>query len=178
MNRVLYQLSYAAIYSLEFRLAEISFVIISNRIEFVKRKFRIFLDFLGKIAWVIFMRQIAIFLLGGTGYVGLEYLWRGRSHISMFVAGGICFLLLGRLTETKPRLPWAVRCLLGAGIITVVELAAGLIANRDYRVWDYRQLPMNFQGQVCLVYSLLWIPVSFGAMLLYRLIRKKLLPDR
>ena len=126
----------------------------------------------------MFLRQAAMFLLGGTGYVGLEYLWRGRSHISMFVAGGVCFLLLGKLTEIKPRLPWAVRCLLGAGIITVVELAAGLIANRDYTVWDYRQMPFHFLGQVCLVYSLLWIPVSFGAMLLYRLIGKRLLPDR
>ena len=130
------------------------------------------------VKYMMFLRQAAMFLLGGTGYVGLEYLWRGRSHISMFVAGGVCFLLLGKLTEIKPRLPWAVRCLLGAGIITMVELAVGLIANRDYHVWDYRQMPFHFLGQVCLVYSLLWIPVSFGAMLLYRLIGKRLLPDR
>lgn len=106
--------------------------------------------------------------------MGLEFLWRGRSHISMFLAGGLCFLLLGKLSEVKPRLPWPLRCLVGAGIITVVELAAGLLANRNYEVWDYRQLPFNYHGQVCLLYSLLWIPVSFGAMLLYRLMIKKL----
>ena len=125
-----------------------------------------------------FLYNIAMFILGGTGYVGLEFLWRGRSHISMFLAGGICFLLLGKLEEVRPRLPLALRCLVGAGIITFVELAAGLLANRDYRVWDYRQLPLNYHGQVCLIYSLLWIPVSFGAMLLYRMLAKKLGPNR
>jgi len=123
---------------------------------------------------MVILQKIGMFFLGGAGYVGLEFLWRGRSHISMFLAGGLCFLLLGKLSEVKPRLPWPLRCLVGAGIITVVELAAGLLANRNYEVWDYRQLPFNYHGQVCLLYSLLWIPVSFGAMLLYRLMIKKL----
>ena len=126
----------------------------------------------------MFMNTVLMFFLGGTGYIGLEYLWRGRSHISMFMAGGVCFLLLGKLEEVKPRLPMALRCLVGAGIITAVELAAGLLANRDYNVWDYRRMPLNYHGQICMVYSLLWIPVSFGAMLLYRVIRKKLPLDR
>ena len=121
---------------------------------------------------MVIVEKIVMFFLGGAGYVALELLWRGRSHISMFLAGGLCFLLLGKLQETK--LPPALRCLVGAGIITFVELGAGLLANRDYRVWDYRQMPWNFCGQVCLVYSLLWIPVSLGAMLLYALLKRKL----
>ena len=116
------------------------------------------------------IRKLTYFFLGGAGYVGLELLWRGRSHGSMFVAGGLCFLLLGKLQEVKPRLPMALRCLVGAGVITCVELAVGLLANRDYRVWDYRHMPLNFHGQICLTYSLLWLPVSFGACCLYRLL--------
>ena len=115
--------------------------------------------------------QIFLFLVGGSGYVGLEFLWRGRSHISMFLAGGVCFLLLGQLDRAK--FSPAVKCLLGAAVITLVELVAGLLANRDHRVWDYRQMPCNFLGQICLGYSLLWIPVSFGAILLHRLLNKK-----
>ena len=112
-------------------------------------------------------RKIGLFFLGGAGYVGLELLWRGRSHASMFAAGGICFLLLGRLQRT--RLAPALQCLLGAGIITAVELLTGLLVNRSYRVWDYRQMPLNFLGQICLPFSLLWIPVSlFGMQLYYR----------
>lgn len=112
------------------------------------------------------------FLVGGIGYVGLEFLWRGRSHISMFLAGGVCFLILG-LIERRKLSPW-VKILIGAAAITTVELLAGLLVNRDYRVWDYRQMPFQFMGQICLGYSLLWIPVSFGAMLLHRLLVKKL----
>ena len=116
--------------------------------------------------------QTFLFLVGGSGYVGLELLWRGRSHISMFLAGGLCFLLLGQLDRT--RLSFSAKCLLGAVIITAVELLAGLLTNRDHQVWDYRQMPFNFLGQVCLSYSLLWIPVSFGAMLLHRLFAHKI----
>lgn len=116
--------------------------------------------------------KIFLFLVGGTGYVGLELLWRGRSHISMFLAGGVCFLLLGRIEGT--RFSPSAKSLLGAAAITGVELLAGLLANRDYRVWDYRHMPYNFMGHICLSYSLLWIPVSLGAMVLYRLLAKKL----
>ena len=116
--------------------------------------------------------QIFLFFVGGSGYVGLEILWRGRSHISMFLAGGICFLLLGRIDRTK--LSPAGKCLLGSATITAVELLTGLLFNQDYRVWDYRRMPGNFLGQICLCYSLLWIPVSFGAILLHRLLHNKL----
>ena len=38
-----------------------------------------------------------LFCAGGMGYLGLELLWRGWTHSTMFFAGGTCFLLLGRL---------------------------------------------------------------------------------
>ena len=118
-----------------------------------------------------------LFGLGGCGYVGLEYLWRGWSHGSMFLAGGTCFLLLGKLNKTQPRLTLPLRALAGAMIITSVELLAGLLANRNYQVWDYRRMPMNFYGQVCLPYSLLWIPVSLGAMALYNVLDRRISPN-
>ena len=121
------------------------------------------------------LKTAALFLIGGTGYVGLELLWRGRSHISMFCAGGLCFLLLGKLDRSQPRLTLPLRGLLGAVTITSVELLAGLAANQDYAVWDYRDLPMNFHGQVCLPFSLLWIPLSLGAMALYSFLDTRLL---
>ena len=114
-----------------------------------------------------FWKKTGLFVLGGAGYVGLELLWRGRSHVSMFAAGGVCFLLLGGLNHARPRLPLALRTVAGAGVITMVELAAGMLANRDYAVWDYRGMPMNFMGQICPAYSLLWVPVAMGALLLY-----------
>ena len=100
--------------------------------------------------------------LGGMLYTGLELLWRGWSHGSMFLAGGVCFLLIGHLGTVVQPLPVVWRGCVGAVIVTMVELAAGLLVNREYGVWDYRGVPGNFLGQICLPYTLLWIPVDIG----------------
>lgn len=116
---------------------------------------------------VYLWKKSVLFYLGGAAYMGLEVAFRGWSHGSMFLAGGTCFLLLGKLERTEPRLPLPLRGLLGATTITAVELAAGLLFNRGYQVWDYRGQPLNFHGQICLPFSLLWIPVGLAAMGLY-----------
>lgn len=115
-----------------------------------------------------YLKKPVLFALGGGAYVGLELLWRGRSHITMFLAGGACFLLIGKLEKTEPRLPIWLRVPVGALIITMVELGTGLLWNRDYQVWDYRSVPGNFLGQICPVYMVLWLPVALLAELLYR----------
>ena len=110
----------------------------------------------------------ALFALGGCTYVGLEKLWRGRSHGSMFLAGGTGFLLLGAIGRKLPRLPRAARAVLGGGAITAVELATGCVFNRRWQVWDYRGIPGNYLGQICPSYSLLWTCISPAGEALYR----------
>ena len=110
-----------------------------------------------------FYKQFLRFCIGGLAYVGVELIWRGYSHISMFFAGGTCFLLLGKL-----------RGCMGALAITQVELLTGLLVNRQYTVWDYREAPLNFFGQVCLPFSLLWIPLSLVGMWMYDLLDNRL----
>ena len=110
-----------------------------------------------------FSKKAALFAIGGGVYVGLEMLWRGRSHASMFAAGGVCFLLLGAMR----RISLPGRLILGPAAITAVELATGLLVNRDYTVWDYRALPGNFLGQICPAYCFLWIPLSLVGTVLY-----------
>ena len=125
------------------------------------------------------LRLFVFFLLGGTAYVSLEILWRGFSHYSMFLAGGLCFLLLGKLQALKPQLYLPLRLLLGAVVITAVELLMGLLFNRSYQVWDYRRQFMNFHGQICLKFFCPWIPISGFAMWCYEklnLLWIKLLP--
>ena len=119
-------------------------------------------------------KKAALGCFGGGAYVGLELLWRGHSHISMFAAGGVCFLLLGRVG----RLRGPVRLVLGPLVITAVELVTGLLVNRDYAVWDYRGSPGNFLGQICPVYTLLWLPVSLLAMAIYPKLDRLLQKDR
>ena len=114
-----------------------------------------------------FRKHGALFCMGGWGYMGLEFLWRGYSHGSMFLAGGLCFLLLGGLNRARPRLPGWLRFPVGALVITMVELAAGLLVNRQHAVWDYRGQWGNFCGQICPMFTILWIPMAALAMAAY-----------
>lgn len=114
---------------------------------------------------MVFWRKCVLFYIGGCAYVALELIYRGRSHGSMFIAGGLCLVLIGQLQRLP--LPFALRAVLGAAVITVVELIIGLIVNRNYTVWDYRSQPGNFLGQICPLFSALWIAAAALVLLLH-----------
>ena len=126
-------------------------------------------------------KNCLLFYTGGTVYLSLELLYRGRSHGSMFMAGGLCFLLIGHLNRVEPKLPLPLRALVGAAIVTAVELGTGMLVNRQYQVWDYRDQPGHFMGQICPVFSALWIPLSLAAALLFQKmdagLEEKMSPD-
>ena len=115
-------------------------------------------------------RQIFLFYIGGCCYCVVELLWRGWTHGSMFLLGGLCFVILGQLRRSP--LPVWASMLLGAFAVTALELTVGLLVNRQYAIWDYRGLWPNFRGQICLIFSLLWIPVSLAGMELNRLVAR------
>ena len=46
--------------------------------------------------------------------------------------------------------------LLNAAVCTSIDFITGMVANQDYQLWDYRDLPFNFMGQVCLQNSLVY----------------------
>lgn len=112
-----------------------------------------------------FWKKGILFYLGGMTYTALEICWRGWSHGSMFVLGGLCFLLLGSLGRSS--MPLMLKAVTGAVVVTALELGCGLVVNRSYQVWDYRRMPWNFHGQICLSYSALWVLLSLAAFLLY-----------
>lgn len=97
------------------------------------------------------------FALGGALYVLIELLYRGRSHWSMAIAGGFAFLILHGIF-TRFQLNIIVQCLIGALVITAIELIIGYLVNIRYQlsVWDYSSLPYNYRGQICLRYSFYW----------------------
>lgn len=95
----------------------------------------------------------------------------------MFLLGGLCFVLIGKLWRTRPALPVPLRIAAGAGIITMLELGCGLLVNRSYDVWDYRDQPLNYHGQICLPFILLWLPISAVAGLLYGYLDQHLVFD-
>ena len=107
--------------------------------------------------------------LGGLLYIGLEFVWRGYSHWTMFVLGGICFVLIGAVNEV---IPWCMQLwkqiFIGVLIITGSEFLVGCIVNLwlGWNVWDYSGLPGNILGQICILYILLWLPVALVAIVL------------
>ena len=118
-------------------------------------------------------KDLFLFMAGGSIYPTLEVIWRGRTHISMAVAGGICLCLIDHICNRRMRRrPLLARCCAGSGIITCVELAAGIVVNLVLHldVWDCSVLPMNLFGQVCLPFSALWVLLSLPAMGLGRLL--------
>ena len=114
-------------------------------------------------------KKIILGFIGGLLYVGIELLWRGHSHWTMFVLGGICFVLIGRINEVIPwSMPLWKQVLFGVLIVTGLEFATGCIVNLwlGWNVWDYSDVPFNILGQICLPYILLWIPISLVGIIL------------
>lgn len=102
-------------------------------------------------------------LIGGITYVLIELAWRGYSHISMFILGAFCFVLLGGINEFLLwELGFVWQMLIGAGIVTILELIVGIVVNvwLGLEVWDYSNLPFNFMGQICLPFSFAWTLLS------------------
>ena len=115
-----------------------------------------------------FLRYILLFLLGGFSYCIIEILSRGYSHISMLIAGGLCFVLIGNLNRKRKDMSLVSQMFLSTFIITGIELVTGLIVNvwLELEVWDYSDLPYNFMGQICLLYTNVWFFLSVLGILL------------
>ena len=115
-------------------------------------------------------KYVILFLIGGGVYYAVELLWRGYSHWSMGVVGGICFILVGLLNS---QYTWSMsltsQMFIAGFIITAVELIAGLILNvwLGLDVWDYSTQAYNFLGQICMTYFGLWQFLSVVAIFLY-----------
>ena len=101
---------------------------------------------------------LVLFGLGAFSYGLLEVIWRGNSHWSMMLAGGICFTAFSFISERLKSVPLLYKCILGSLTITLTELIFGLVFNvgLGLAVWDYSNIPLNLFGQICLLFSVLW----------------------
>lgn len=99
------------------------------------------------------LKYLFLMVIGGMVYYTIEILYRGHSHISMFILGGLCFILCG--LENKI-FSWELKIeyqmFISALIITVLEFITGYIVNivMGLNVWDYSNMPFNIMGQICL----------------------------
>ena len=123
-----------------------------------------------------FFKYVTIFLIGGIIYMIMEMIWRGYTHISMGILGGICVVLIGIINEIYHDIPLLYQAPLGSTIITILEYISGYILNISLglNIWDYSDLPFNVNGQVCLYYSLLWMVLSMVASVIDDVIRQRI----
>lgn len=120
------------------------------------------------IHWLL-NKYLFLFGTGGLLYILIELVWRGWTHWTMFILGGLCFVCLGLINEILSwKTPLWQQVLIGAGIITALEFLTGYVVNLylGWDVWDYSNMPGNILGQVCPQYMLLWLPVSLIGIVL------------
>lgn len=100
-----------------------------------------------------------IWALGGSLYYTFELVFRGFSHWSMFVLGGICmvfFTVQGQMLHWQDPL-WR-QILRGTIFITAMEFITGIIVNKwlHLQVWDYTDQPFQLFGQICLPFAVIF----------------------
>lgn len=100
----------------------------------------------------------AVYTVGAIGYTLIEILWRGYSHWTMTLTGGVCFFIIYLSEGVFIDAPLWKRCLFGSLAITLTELTVGFVVNilLGWQVWDYSDMFLNVCGQICPLYSGLW----------------------
>lgn len=110
-----------------------------------------------------------LWTIGGCIYYGFELFFRGYSHWSMFILGGLCFLFFwiqGKVIKWQDPL-WlqVLRCMV---FVTAMEFITGIIVNKWLRlnVWDYSRLKFQLFGQISLQFSIIFSGLSAVGILL------------
>ena len=118
------------------------------------------------------MELLPVFALGSILYGLTEILWRGWTHWTMLLCGGICFTLMYLVSGSE--LSLVKKWLLSTCIITTVEFVAGCIVNLrlHWQVWDYSSLPFNLLGQICPRFILMWFALSIPGVALCTLLHR------
>lgn len=114
-----------------------------------------------------FLKQFFLFIIGGIIYGMIEIAFRGNTHWTMLIVGGLCFTGIGLLNEHphfRPNL--LTQAVLGMIIITTLEFISGVVINiiLGWNVWDYSGLPLNILGQICLPFCFAWLGLSVVAI--------------
>lgn len=116
-----------------------------------------------------FCEYLFLWAAGGSVYYAVEMAYRGFSHWSMFVLGGIClcfFAWQGSVSGWRdPFWRQLFRCLL---FVTACEFITGLIVNKwlGWQVWDYTGLPLQLWGQICVPFMLVFSGLCAAGILL------------
>lgn len=109
------------------------------------------------------IRSMFLFFVGAIIYPEIEILYRGYTHWSMGILGGVCFIICGCLNDVFGwDMPLWKQQLIASVIITGLEFMTGVVVNiiLGWNVWDYSNLPFNILGQICLPFMVIWFFLS------------------
>ena len=121
-------------------------------------------------------KYTVFFVTGAIGYGLIEIMWRGYTHWAMLLAGGICFVIFSYISKKFEHRSLLFKSAICAVSVTFVECIFGIIFNIILKenVWDYSNMPFNFLGQICPLYTLLWGILGFVFIPLADLMNKKM----
>ena len=91
--------------------------------------------------------------------MSIEILYRGYTHWSMGILGGISFVSIGLINEILSwDTPLAIQALIGSIMITLYEFITGVILNiwLGLGIWDYSNLSFLSIVGICLDDFLRW----------------------
>lgn len=113
-------------------------------------------------------------LIAGCIYLIIELAWRGHTHWTMLPLAAVIFVCAGVLDERENPPPVWLQVVIGTGIATALELAAGVVLNvwLGLGVWDYSGLPGNILGQICPQYTLAWAVLMVVSIRLENIMHK------
>lgn len=112
-------------------------------------------------------RRIAVFMGGGVLYSLIEVVYRGYTHWTMTLTGGICLLIMYLRYTSRPNDSIVMKCFFGMCVITFFEFTVGCVVNilMGWGVWDYSHMYLNLLGQICPSYSGAWFLLSYPVAL-------------
>lgn len=124
---------------------------------------------------------IFLWALGGSIYYLLEMGFRGFSHWSMFIIGGLalCFCTFQGETMRWSEPLW-VQVIRSVIFVTSLEFITGIIVNKYLQigVWDYSDQPFNLWGQICVPFMILFSGLLVVAIWLGGTISHRLFGER
>jgi uncharacterized membrane protein len=106
----------------------------------------------------ILKKNVFLLFIGGSAYAVIELMWRGRTHITMVLAGGLSLIFFSLIENYFRERSILFRAGLCSLAVTGIELIFGIIFNLIFgmAVWDYRDQPFNLFGQICPLFSFVW----------------------
>jgi len=106
-----------------------------------------------------FSKYTFLWSFGGCLYYSFELIFRGFSHWTMFVLGGICLLFIyiqgAALGWTDALVVQILRCII---FVTSMEFITGIIVNKwmNLEIWNYERMPFQLFGQICLPFAIIF----------------------